>query len=50
VLHMLAALGSHGRMGLTAVADTHEEADALYAHAVQVFQEEARLALNLQAL
>jgi hypothetical protein len=47
VLHMLAALGSHGRMGLTAVADTQAEADALYAHAVEVFQEEARDALGL---
>ena len=50
VLHMLAALGSHGRMGLTAVADTQEEADALYKHAVQVFQEEAHAALTNKAL
>jgi PGM1 C-terminal domain len=50
VLHMLAALGSHGRMGLTAVADTQEEADALYQHAVEIFVEEARDALTLQAL
>src|SRR3989449_10578677 len=50
VLHMLAALGSHGRMGLTAVADTHEEADILFKQAVEVFQEEAREALKLQAL
>jgi pheganomycin biosynthesis PGM1-like protein len=47
VLHMLAALGSHGRMGLTAVADTQAEADALYTHAVEIFQEEARDALGL---
>ena len=47
---MLAALGSHGRMGLTAVADTQAEADALYQHAVEIFQEEARDALNMQAL
>ena len=50
VLHMLAALGSHGRMGLTAVADTQAEADALYKHAVDVFQEEARAALTNKAL
>src|SRR6266404_3109858 len=50
VLHMLAALGSHGRMGLTAVADTQDEADALYTHAVEVFHEEARDALAMQAL
>jgi hypothetical protein len=50
VLHMLAALGSHGCMGLTAVADTHPEADALYARAVQIFQEEAREALKLPAV
>src|SRR4029077_14087967 len=50
VFHMLAALGSHGRMGLTAVADTQEEADALYKHAVEVFHDEARDALKMQAL
>ena len=47
---MLAALGSHGRMGLTAVADTHEEADALYKPAVAVFQEEANPALTNKPL
>jgi hypothetical protein len=47
VLHMLAALGDHGFVGLTAVGDTQAEADALYAQAVQVFHAEARLALNL---
>jgi hypothetical protein len=50
VLHMLAALGDHGSMGLTAVGDTHAKADSLYKRAVEVFHEEARLALGLQHL
>jgi hypothetical protein len=49
VLHMLAALGDLGNMGLTAVGDTQAEADELYARAVQVFREEARQALKLPA-
>jgi hypothetical protein len=47
VLHMLAALGDHGSMGLTAVGDTQAEADDLYARAVQVLHQEARQALKL---
>jgi hypothetical protein len=49
VLHMLAALGDQGFMGLTAVGDSQAEADELYARAVNVFHEEARQALNLPA-
>lgn len=40
VLHMLSAL-PHGRLGLTAVANSPAEADALYEHAVATFDEEA---------
>ena len=46
VLHMLSALGDHGAMGLTAVADSQEEADALYKKAVRIFKEEAEAALK----
>jgi hypothetical protein len=49
VLHMLAAIGDHGNLGLTAVGDSQTEADALYARAVQVLHDEARQALNLHA-
>jgi PGM1 C-terminal domain len=50
VLHMLAALGDYGNLGLTAIGDSQDEADALYARAVQVLHEEARLALQFQNL
>ena len=46
VLHMLAALGTHGSLGLTAVGNTHEEASALYKKAVEVLHAEADAALK----
>jgi hypothetical protein len=49
VLHMLAAIADHGNLGLTAVGDTHAEADELYRRAVQTLHEEARQALKLPA-
>jgi hypothetical protein len=49
VLHMLSALGDHGAMGLTAVADTQPEADALYQRAVGIFKQEAADALKYHA-
>jgi hypothetical protein len=48
-MHMLAAIGDHGNLGLTAVGDTHAEADELYKRAVQTLQSEARQALKLPA-
>jgi hypothetical protein len=42
VFHMLSALGSAGRLGLTAVGDSPEEARAIFAKAQAVFDEEAR--------
>ncbi|MCB1008566.1 MAG: hypothetical protein KDB94_06705 [Acidobacteria bacterium] len=45
VFHMLAALGEHGRFGLTAVADSAADAQALYERAIATFDEEARAAL-----
>ena len=41
VLHMLSALGERGQMGMTAVANSPAEAQALYERAVAVFESEA---------
>jgi hypothetical protein len=40
VFHMMAALGSHGRFGLTAVEDSAEAALALYERTVEIVDEE----------
>jgi hypothetical protein len=40
VFHMMSALGELGRMGLTAVGNSHEEARATYDRAVAVLREE----------
>jgi hypothetical protein len=37
---MMSALGELGRMGLTAVGNSHEEAKAIYERAVAVLDEE----------
>jgi len=42
VFHMLSALGSRGRLGLTAVGNSPEEAREIYNHAESVLNEEAR--------
>jgi hypothetical protein len=44
VFHMMNAIGEHGVLGLTAVSNSHAEADALYQRAVRVLDEEAALA------
>ena len=49
VFHMMSALGEHGRVGLTAVGNDRAEADALFAKAVSVLDQEARIALDHQA-
>jgi hypothetical protein len=41
VFHMLSALGSEGRLGLTAVGDSPEEARAIFEKAQAVFDQEA---------
>jgi hypothetical protein len=41
VFHMLSALGSAGRLGLTAVGDSPEEARSIFEQAQAVFDEEA---------
>ena len=46
VLHMLSALGDSGSLGLTAVADSQAEADALYKKTVGIFKQEAADALK----
>jgi hypothetical protein len=42
VFHMMSALGELGRTGLTAVANSHEDAKALYERAVAVLDQETR--------
>jgi hypothetical protein len=44
VFHMMNALAEHGLVGLTAVGNTHEEADAIYKKTVAALDEEARRA------
>lgn len=43
VFHMLSAVGETGRLGLTAVGNSPEEAESIYAQAQKVLDEEARL-------
>jgi hypothetical protein len=43
VFHMLSALGSVGRLGMTAVGDSAKEAESVYQRAVAVLNEEANL-------
>ncbi len=42
VFHMMSALGELGRMGLTAVGNSHQEAKALYKRAVAVLDQETQ--------
>jgi len=44
VFHMMSCLTEHGRVGLTAVADTPAQADAVYRRAERILLEEARAA------
>ena len=44
VFHMMNALSEHGLVGLTAVGNTHEEADAIYKKTVAALDDEARQA------
>ena len=45
MFHMISSLTEHGRVGLTAVGDTPEEAERRYRQAERVLLEEARLSL-----
>lgn len=42
VLHMLGAVGSHGKVGLTAIGDSAEDAEALYQRFVDVLDARAK--------
>jgi hypothetical protein len=46
VFHMMGALGECGRMGLTAVGNSPDEADAIQARALTVLEEEAQAAVR----
>jgi hypothetical protein len=50
VFHMLSAMAAAGRLGLTAVADTPQEADALYRRTIEILDAEAAEALAVRAL
>ena len=50
VFHMISCLTEHGRVGLTAVGDTPEDAEARYEAAQRILLEEARSALGEQPL
>jgi len=50
VFHMLSALPAAGRVGLTAVGDSPQEADALYRRTVEILDAEARAALTDRGL
>ena len=50
VLHMLTALSERGRLGMTAVGETQEEADRLYQRAVEVLDQEAEAAMRQDPL
>lgn len=42
VFHMMSALPEHGRVGLTAIGETHRQADELYERTVAVLDDEAK--------
>jgi hypothetical protein len=42
VFHMMSALGELGRMGLTAVGNSHEDARAIYTRALTILDQEAQ--------
>jgi hypothetical protein len=46
VFHMISCLTEHGRVGLTAVGDTPDQADAIYRRAERILLDEARSALE----
>ena len=46
VFHMISCLTEHGRVGLTAVGDTPDQADAIYRRAERILFDEARTALK----
>jgi hypothetical protein len=49
VMHMMSGVADLGQFGLTAIADSPEEADKLYKRTESIFNEEARAALKAEA-
>lgn len=43
---MMTALGAHGRLGLTAVANSHDDASEYYQRTLRVLDQEAAAALK----
>ncbi len=50
VFHMMSTLSEHGRLGLTAVSDSLEDAHALYDRTVSAIEEEAAIASRWKKL
>ena len=50
VFHMISSLTEHGRIGMTAVGDTAEEAERRYRQAERLLLEEARLSITERPL
>jgi len=50
VFHMMSSLSEHGRLGLTAVSDSLEDAHALYDRTVSAIEEEAAVASRWKKL
>lgn len=46
IFHMMSAIGDHGRLGLTAIADSTDDARALYQRTVAALDAEAQAALD----
>lgn len=46
IFHMMSAIGDHGRLGLTAISDSHDAAHELYRRTVDTLKSEARSALD----
>ena len=46
VFHMMSALPEHGRVGLTAIGESHEQATELYDRAIRALEEEASSAFT----
>ena len=43
LFHMIGALSQFGKVGLTAIGDSPEQADAIYAGAIAVLDRETRI-------
>ena len=50
MFHMLSAVGDHGRLGLTAIGDTPEQARSLYERTEAALDAEAEAALTPEPL